>query len=52
MSGQLRRDQCRTFKRVVPLSGFVSSAALQTTAVRVTRAVGGVKPVKDDTCLT
>jgi osmotically-inducible protein OsmY len=37
-----------TFKGVVQLSGFVSSAANQTTAVRVTRTVGGVKSVKDD----
>ena len=37
-----------TFKGVVQLSGFVSSAAAETTAVNVARNVGGVKSVKDD----
>ena len=37
-----------TFKGVVQLSGFVSSAANKATAVQVARAVGGVKSVKDD----
>ena len=37
-----------TFKGVVQLSGFVSSAAAQTTAVAVARDVGGVKSVKND----
>ena len=37
-----------TFKGVVQLSGFVSSAAAETTAVAVARKVGGVKSVKND----
>ena len=37
-----------TFKGVVQLSGFVSSAAAETTAVAVARNVGGVKSVKND----
>ena len=37
-----------TFKGVVQLSGFVSSAAAETTAVNVARNVGGVKSVKND----
>jgi len=37
-----------TFKGVVQLSGFVSTPANQTTAVEVTRQVGGVKSVKND----
>jgi len=37
-----------TFKGVVQLSGFVSSAANQATAVQVARTVGGVKSVKND----
>ncbi len=37
-----------TFKGVVQLSGFVSSAAAQGKAVQVARGVGGVKSVKDD----
>ena len=37
-----------TFKGVVQLSGFVSSAAAETTAVAVTRKVAGVKSVKND----
>jgi hyperosmotically inducible protein len=37
-----------TFKGVVQLSGFVSSAAIETTAVQVARNVGGVKSVKND----
>ena len=37
-----------TFKGVVQLSGFVSSADAETTAVKVARAVPGVKSVKDD----
>ena len=37
-----------TFKGVVQLSGFVSAAANQETAVRVAKTVGGVKSVKDD----
>ena len=37
-----------TFKGVVQLSGFVSSAANETTAIAVTRNVGGVKSVKND----
>ena len=37
-----------TFKGVVQLSGFVSSQAAATKAVEVTRAVGGVKSVKND----
>ena len=37
-----------TFKGVVQLSGFVSSAANENTAVQVARNVGGVKSVKND----
>ncbi len=37
-----------TFKGVVQLSGFVSSAAAESTAVAVTRKVEGVKSVKND----
>src|SRR5437764_14620883 len=37
-----------TFKGVVQLSGFVSSAANQSAAVEVARHVGGVKSVKND----
>jgi hypothetical protein len=37
-----------TFKGVVQLSGFVSSAANETLAVQVARNVAGVKSVKDD----
>ena len=37
-----------TFKGVVQLSGFVSAAANEATAVRVASAVGGVKSVKND----
>ena len=37
-----------TFKGVVQLSGFVSSAAAESTAVAVTRKVAGVKSVKND----
>jgi osmotically-inducible protein OsmY len=37
-----------TFKGVVQLSGFVSSAAAESTAVAVARNVGGVKSVKND----
>ena len=37
-----------TFKGVVQLSGFVSSPANETTAIAVTRNVGGVKSVKND----
>jgi osmotically-inducible protein OsmY len=37
-----------TFKGVVQLSGFVSSAAAATKAVAVARGVAGVKSVKDD----
>lgn len=37
-----------TFKGVVQLSGFVSSAAAQSTAVAVARKVEGVQSVKDD----
>jgi osmotically-inducible protein OsmY len=37
-----------TFKGVVQLSGFVNSAADITKAIEVTRAVGGVKSVKND----
>jgi osmotically-inducible protein OsmY len=37
-----------TFKGIVQLSGFVSSAAMESTAVRVARNVGGVKSVKND----
>ncbi len=37
-----------TFKGVVQLSGFVSSAAAQTKAVQVATSVSGVKSVKDD----
>ena len=37
-----------TFKGVVQLSGFVASPAAATKAVEVTRAVGGVKSVKND----
>ena len=37
-----------TFKGVVQLSGFVSSAANQSTAVKVATAVEGVKSVKND----
>jgi len=37
-----------TFKGVVQLSGFVSSQTAINKAVQVTRAVGGVKSVKND----
>jgi osmotically-inducible protein OsmY len=37
-----------TFKGVVQLSGFVSSAAAESKAVQVARGVAGVKSVKDD----
>ena len=37
-----------TFKGVVQLSGFVSSAAAENTAVAVARKVDGVKSVKND----
>lgn len=37
-----------TFKGVVQLSGFVNSRADKSTAVGVTRAISGVKSVKDD----
>ena len=37
-----------TFKGVVQLSGFVSSAAAETTALAVARKVEGVKSVKND----
>jgi osmotically-inducible protein OsmY len=37
-----------TFKGVVQLSGFVSSAANESMAVQVARNVGGVKSVKND----
>ena len=37
-----------TFKGVVQLSGFVSTAAMESKAVEVTRAVGGVKSGKND----
>ena len=37
-----------TFKGVVQLSGFVDSKAMMAHAVEVTRAVPGVKSVKDD----
>jgi len=37
-----------TFKGVVQLSGFVSSAANEALAMQVTRTVGGVKSVKND----
>jgi osmotically-inducible protein OsmY len=37
-----------TFKGVVQLSGFVSSAANESTAMEVARNVGGVKSVKND----
>ncbi len=37
-----------TFKGVVQLSGFVSSAAAENKAVEVARTVAGVKSVKDD----
>ncbi len=37
-----------TFKGVVQLSGFVSSAAAENTAVAVARKVEGVKSVKND----
>ena len=37
-----------TFKGVVQLSGFVSSAAAQTKAVQVAKSVSGVVSVKDD----
>jgi len=37
-----------TFKGIVQLSGFVSSAANETLAVQVARNVGGVKSVKND----
>ena len=37
-----------TFKGVVQLSGFVSTAGNEETAVRVASAVGGVKSVKND----
>ena len=37
-----------TFKGVVQLSGFVSSASAENTAVTVARNVAGVKSVKND----
>jgi hyperosmotically inducible protein len=37
-----------TFKGVVQLSGFVSSQAVMSKAVEVTRNVSGVKSVKND----
>ena len=37
-----------TFKGVVQLSGFVSSAANESTAVKVASGVAGVKSVKND----
>ncbi|WP_374340678.1 BON domain-containing protein [Methyloversatilis sp.] len=37
-----------TFKGVVQLSGFVSTQAMSEKAIAVTRAVGGVKSVKND----
>jgi osmotically-inducible protein OsmY len=37
-----------TFKRVVQLSGFVSSGAAQTKAVQVAKNVAGAVSVKDD----
>ena len=37
-----------TFKGIVQLSGFVSTAANQTLAVQVARNVSGVKSVKND----
>ncbi|WP_026224697.1 BON domain-containing protein [Methyloversatilis thermotolerans] len=37
-----------TFKGVVQLSGFVSTRVMMDKAVAVTRAVGGVKSVKND----
>jgi len=37
-----------TFKGIVQLSGFVSSAAAENTAVVVARKVEGVKSVKND----
>ena len=37
-----------TFKGIVQLSGFVSSAANETLAMQVARNVGGVKSVKND----
>lgn len=37
-----------TFKGVVQLSGFVSSAAASGKAVEVARSIGGVKSVKND----
>jgi len=37
-----------TFKGVVELSRFVSSAANESTAIQVARNVGGVKSVKND----
>ena len=37
-----------TFKGVVQLSGFVSSRDMETKAVQVARAVGGVSSVKND----
>jgi osmotically-inducible protein OsmY len=40
--------QVETFKGVVQLSGFVSSRADMQGAVRVARAVNGVKSVTDD----
>ena len=37
-----------TFKGIVQLSGFVASPSAAVKAVEVTRAVGGVKSVKND----
>ncbi|MDO8264510.1 MAG: BON domain-containing protein [Gallionella sp.] len=37
-----------TFKGIVQLSGFVSSAAAESKAVEVARSIKGVKSVKDD----
>jgi hyperosmotically inducible protein len=45
---KLAEINVETFKGVVQLSGFVSSAAAENTAVAVARGVPGVKSVKDD----
>lgn len=37
-----------TFKGIVQLSGFVTSAAAEKKAIEIARGVGGVKSVKND----
>ena len=47
-TGEYVDDNVETFKGIVQLSGFVSSQAAINKAVEITRAVGGVKSVKND----